>query len=100
MSEHIKTVCKQCGILMGQCRCPAKDKTIEYDVCKKCYDKVLNINMPEGAVVCGELWCGDCPYLISMDDMCNYKCSSLDVDLEFYDGPVAECLRLKEMEEE
>lgn len=36
MGKHTKTICRGCGVLMGQCRCPAKDKTIEYDTCEKC----------------------------------------------------------------
>jgi hypothetical protein len=39
MSEHFIKYCKNCGIVMEQCRCPMKDKTIKYGICDKCKKK-------------------------------------------------------------
>lgn len=33
---HYRTVCKECGILMGQCRCRSENKQVKYDLCVKC----------------------------------------------------------------
>jgi hypothetical protein len=35
MSHHIKK-CMHCGTVMGQCRCPAPDKTVIWEECSKC----------------------------------------------------------------
>jgi len=37
---HSKTVCGRCDLMITQCRCMSKDKTILYDLCKKCKDEV------------------------------------------------------------
>jgi len=34
-TNHYKTVCKECGDVINQCRCPG-DKKITYEVCEKC----------------------------------------------------------------
>jgi len=34
--SHFKEVCKYCGTLITQCRCPSKDKEIKYGVCATC----------------------------------------------------------------
>ena len=36
---HFKQLCRQCGTLMAQCRCPAPEKTITYGVCETCKGK-------------------------------------------------------------
>jgi len=33
---HKKTLCIECGTVIGQCRCMAEDKTITYEICNKC----------------------------------------------------------------
>lgn len=33
---HFKKVCKKCGVVISQCRCPSKDKTLIYEVCDDC----------------------------------------------------------------
>ena len=35
MSHHIKK-CMHCETVLGQCRCPSKEKTVIWDQCKKC----------------------------------------------------------------
>ncbi len=35
MSHFIK-LCKECGKIISQCRCPSKDKTKIYSVCEDC----------------------------------------------------------------
>jgi hypothetical protein len=39
MSGHFKTICTECKTIINQCRCPAKDKTIIYGICKECEEK-------------------------------------------------------------
>ena len=40
MTKHFKTVCRNCNATLGQCRCPSKDKTIEYvESCNHCPKK-------------------------------------------------------------
>jgi len=34
-TNHYKTVCKDCGDVINQCRCPG-DKKVTYDICEKC----------------------------------------------------------------
>ena len=34
-TNHYKTVCKDCGDVINQCRCPG-DKKVTYDTCEKC----------------------------------------------------------------
>lgn len=36
MSEHFMKQCKVCYKIMGQCRCPSKDKRIIWDLCEDC----------------------------------------------------------------
>jgi hypothetical protein len=36
MSEHFIVKCRHCDSVIGQCRCPAKDKLIKYGVCDVC----------------------------------------------------------------
>lgn len=45
MNHYIKK-CKECQTVMGQCRCPAENKFVEWAVCEKCSQKtkVSNIN--------------------------------------------------------
>jgi hypothetical protein len=33
---HTKTICKECGDVISQCRCKDDDKMIIYDTCDKC----------------------------------------------------------------
>lgn len=33
---HVKTLCRLCGTVIAQCRCPAPDKRVEYAVCTAC----------------------------------------------------------------
>jgi phage gp45-like len=35
-SGHYKLVCKECGIIIAQCRCMDLNKPTHYDVCEKC----------------------------------------------------------------
>lgn len=44
MSHFIKK-CKECGVVITQCRCFAHDKTVTYGLCEKCEAK-----MPKEAV--------------------------------------------------
>lgn len=39
--------CKICDVVMTQCRCPSKDKAVEWKVCKNCQDK----NMAEARII-------------------------------------------------
>jgi len=43
-------------------------------------------------VVFKDAWCFDCPYLVTVNP-CNieFRCSLLDCDLDYYDGPLAAC---------
>ena len=36
MSEHYKKVCRECGDIMEQCRCPDEHKKVIFVVCDKC----------------------------------------------------------------
>ena len=36
MSTHYRVICKECGTVIGECRCPSKDKFEKYDTCEKC----------------------------------------------------------------
>lgn len=36
MSAHFKEICRVCGALITQCRCPALDKTVRYGICEGC----------------------------------------------------------------
>ena len=36
---HYIELCKYCGDVVSQCRCPSKDKEVRYGVCNKCKDK-------------------------------------------------------------
>lgn len=38
---HYKTICKYCDKVLGQCRCPSKDKEICYVECPDCHKKKL-----------------------------------------------------------
>ena len=38
---HFRTECKECGKLMGTCRCMSKDKETRYDTCQQCKDAVF-----------------------------------------------------------
>lgn len=33
---HRKTLCIECGAVIGQCRCMSNDKAISYETCNKC----------------------------------------------------------------
>lgn len=37
--SHYKKVCKVCGDIITQCRCPSPNKTVTYEICKKCMVK-------------------------------------------------------------
>ena len=37
---HSKTVCRRCDLIITQCRCMSKDKTVKHDLCRKCKDEV------------------------------------------------------------
>lgn len=41
--DHFIEYCKHCGTVIAQCRCPAKDKTKKYGVCKECQKKNYSI---------------------------------------------------------
>jgi len=43
---HYKTICKECGTIISQCRCMACDKTIIYDTCNECLDKLVKFEEP------------------------------------------------------
>jgi hypothetical protein len=36
---HVRVICRICKCVIMQCRCPSKDKRIEYQVCDKCQPK-------------------------------------------------------------
>lgn len=38
MTIHTKTVCKNCGVVISQCRCICNDKVMKYGTCKKCLE--------------------------------------------------------------
>jgi len=38
-SGHFKQVCKECGTVVSQCRCPALDKRVDMVVCDVCLHK-------------------------------------------------------------
>lgn len=40
--SHYIIMCRKCKKVMGQCRCPSKDKTIHYETCEYC--KVMRKN--------------------------------------------------------
>lgn len=39
MHNHIIVKCKECGIIIRQCRCMGEGKTIELDMCDECINK-------------------------------------------------------------
>lgn len=39
MSGHFIELCKDCGKVISQCRCPDPNKTKTYSVCKECQSK-------------------------------------------------------------
>lgn len=39
MSDHGRTVCKECGITMIMCRCIENHKIVDYGICKECKEK-------------------------------------------------------------
>ena len=41
MSKHFKVICKDCGIIISQCRCISRDKVVSYGLCQKCEEHVL-----------------------------------------------------------
>jgi hypothetical protein len=47
MSEHFVEKCSHCKTVMGQCRCPAKDKTVRWKVCDECAAKELTSQLKE-----------------------------------------------------
>jgi hypothetical protein len=36
MGVHFIIKCKKCKTVTGQCRCPSKDKSVQWIVCAKC----------------------------------------------------------------
>jgi hypothetical protein len=62
---HYITYCKECNMIIGQCRCPSKDKEIRWDICDYCKPK--NNNNKIMITVCK-----DCPCL-TMDE--NHYCN-------------------------
>lgn len=40
---HFKEICKECEVVMNQCRCPSKDKEIRYGICQKCKNSKNNM---------------------------------------------------------
>ena len=46
MTQHFKVICKDCGIIISQCRCISKDKAISYGLCLKCKEQVLEEPKP------------------------------------------------------
>ena len=41
MSKHFKVICKDCGIIISQCRCISRDKVVSYGLCQKCEEHAL-----------------------------------------------------------
>ena len=39
IGNHFIRKCSECGTVICQCRCPSKDKTVEYAVCDECKAK-------------------------------------------------------------
>ena len=39
MTEHYIEYCVECREVISQCRCPDKNKTIIYSLCKTCKEK-------------------------------------------------------------
>lgn len=39
---HYITICKECKCVINQCRCPSKEKTVNYGFCKTCKEKDKN----------------------------------------------------------
>lgn len=37
---HFKVVCKICGGIIEQCRCPSEHKEVTYETCKTCTIKL------------------------------------------------------------
>lgn len=92
MNHYIKK-CKECQTVMGQCRCPAENKFVEWAVCEKCSQKtkVSNINevverVKARVAVDGRAW-------IPTDMVGNYvDCASDDIRalLAAYESAVRE----------
>lgn len=43
--NHVIIKCRECGIIIAQCRCAKKDKEVIYQLCSECQkkvDKLLN----------------------------------------------------------
>ena len=36
VTGHFRIVCRVCGSVITQCRCPSKDKRTEYALCERC----------------------------------------------------------------
>ena len=40
MSEHFIIICKECGDIISQCRCPGPDKKKIEGLCENCQEKI------------------------------------------------------------
>ena len=54
MSHFIK-YCRECRVVIGQCRCPDKNKEVQYGTCLKCLEE--KNNKQQRANVCPK--CGE-----------------------------------------
>lgn len=92
MAEHYKTICKQCGILMGQCRCMDKNKVVLYDICENCKQKTKTTRLMtkiEEAIT--DFWGSKC------DDF-NEDCPCCQAWREYEDLVVSAGGRLEELQ--
>lgn len=46
MAQHHITLCKECGTVIGQCRCPSPNKVTNYDTCTNCKAAVFDTVTP------------------------------------------------------
>ena len=40
MHNHMITKCSECDTVISQCRCMSKDKSVTYELCDECKEKV------------------------------------------------------------
>lgn len=86
--NHYKTLCRACGKIVGQCRCPSKDKQILYiDECTECQGRGVEKALEEaddaarvraGRRQCGALMPNGSPCPVWMTDDARQRCSVCD----------------------